>query len=32
VDTDEVLHWPGVPAMFIFRDQDGNQLKVMETA
>ena len=31
VDTDEVLHWPGVPAMFIFRDQDGNQLKVMET-
>jgi catechol 2,3-dioxygenase-like lactoylglutathione lyase family enzyme len=32
VDTDELLHWPGVPAMFIFRDQDGNQLKVMETA
>lgn len=32
VDTDEVLRWPGVPAMFIFRDQDGNQLKVMETA
>jgi catechol 2,3-dioxygenase-like lactoylglutathione lyase family enzyme len=32
VDTDEVLHWPGVPAMFIFRDQDGNCLKVMETA
>ena len=32
VDTDEVLHWPGVHAMFIFRDQDGNQLKVMETA
>ncbi len=31
VDTDEVLHWPGVPAMFIFRDQDGNRLKVMET-
>ena len=31
VDADEVLHWPGVPAMFIFRDQDGNQLKVMET-
>jgi lactoylglutathione lyase len=32
VDADEVLRWPGVPAMFIFRDQDGNQLKVMETA
>jgi catechol 2,3-dioxygenase-like lactoylglutathione lyase family enzyme len=32
VDADEVLHWPGVPAMFSFRDQDGNQLKVMETA
>jgi catechol 2,3-dioxygenase-like lactoylglutathione lyase family enzyme len=32
VDTDELLHWPGVPAMFIFRDQDGNQLKIMETA
>ncbi len=32
VDTDEVLRWPGVPAMFIFRDQDGNQLKVVETA
>jgi catechol 2,3-dioxygenase-like lactoylglutathione lyase family enzyme len=32
VDADEVLHWPGVPAMFIFRDPDGNQLKVMETA
>lgn len=30
VDADEVLHWPGVPAMFIFCDQDGNQLKVME--
>ncbi|HEY6427269.1 MAG TPA: VOC family protein [Acidimicrobiales bacterium] len=31
VDTDELLHWPGVPAMFVFRDQDGNQLKIMET-
>ena len=30
VDTDELLHWPGVPAMFAFRDQDGNQLKIME--
>jgi hypothetical protein len=32
VDTDELLRWPGVPTMFIFRDQDGNQLKIMETA
>ena len=31
VDADELLRWPGVPAMFAFRDQDGNQLKVMET-
>jgi catechol 2,3-dioxygenase-like lactoylglutathione lyase family enzyme len=31
VDTDDLLHWPGVPAMFILRDQDGNQLKVMQT-
>jgi catechol 2,3-dioxygenase-like lactoylglutathione lyase family enzyme len=32
VDADEVLRWPGVPAMFAFRDPDGNQLKVMESA
>jgi catechol 2,3-dioxygenase-like lactoylglutathione lyase family enzyme len=32
VDADEVLHWPGVPAMFIVRDPDGNQLKIMEDA
>jgi catechol 2,3-dioxygenase-like lactoylglutathione lyase family enzyme len=30
VDVDELLRWPGVPAMFIFRDPDGNQLKLME--
>jgi lactoylglutathione lyase len=30
VDVDEVLHWPGVPAMFKFRDQDGNALEVVE--
>jgi catechol 2,3-dioxygenase-like lactoylglutathione lyase family enzyme len=30
VDTDELLAWPGVPMMFIVRDLDGNQLKVME--
>ncbi len=32
VDADEPLRWPGVPTMFAFRDQDGNQLKIMETA
>ena len=32
VDTDELLRWPGVPLMFILRDLDGNQLKVMERA
>jgi catechol 2,3-dioxygenase-like lactoylglutathione lyase family enzyme len=31
VDVDELLTWPGVPPMFIVRDLDGNQLKVMET-
>ncbi len=30
VDTDELLRWPGVPAMFIVRDPDGNQFKIME--
>ena len=30
VDVDELLTWPGVPPMFIVRDLDGNQLKVME--
>jgi len=29
-DVDELLEWPGVPPMFILRDGDGNQLKVME--
>ncbi len=32
VDADELLCWPGVPPMFAFRDADGNQLKVMQTA
>lgn len=31
VDTDEVLHWPGVPAMFAFRDPDGNAFSLTET-
>jgi lactoylglutathione lyase len=30
VDADEVLRWPGVPAMFAFRDADGNGLEVVE--
>jgi hypothetical protein len=31
VDVDELLRWPGVPAMFAFRDDDGNGLKIIET-
>jgi catechol 2,3-dioxygenase-like lactoylglutathione lyase family enzyme len=30
VDADEVLRWPGVPAMFAFRDQDRNGLVIIE--
>jgi lactoylglutathione lyase len=30
VDAAEVLRWPGVPAMFAFRDQDGNGLEIVE--
>jgi catechol 2,3-dioxygenase-like lactoylglutathione lyase family enzyme len=31
VDTDpEVMRWPGVPAMFSFRDPDGNTLYLVE--
>ncbi|HUE06129.1 MAG TPA: VOC family protein [Acidimicrobiales bacterium] len=32
VDTEPLLRWPGVPLMFIVRDPDGNQLKIMERA
>lgn len=32
VDTDEILRWPGVPAMFAFRDSDGNAFSITETA
>jgi catechol 2,3-dioxygenase-like lactoylglutathione lyase family enzyme len=32
VDTDEILRWPGVPAMFSFRDPDGNVFSLTETA
>ena len=30
VDIDDVLRWPDVPAMFTFRDVDGNTLYVVE--
>jgi lactoylglutathione lyase len=30
VDADSVLRWPGAPAMFAFRDQDGNGLELIE--
>jgi catechol 2,3-dioxygenase-like lactoylglutathione lyase family enzyme len=32
VDADEVLRWPGVPAMFAFRDPDGNGLEIIGEA
>jgi lactoylglutathione lyase len=32
VEVGEVLHWPGVPAMFAFRDQDGNGHEIVEAA
>jgi len=32
VDTDDILRWPGVPAMFAFRDPDGNDFSITETA
>jgi predicted enzyme related to lactoylglutathione lyase len=31
VDADEVLRWPEVPAMFSFRDIDGNTFYVVES-
>lgn len=31
IDADDVLRWPDVPAMFTFRDIDGNTLYVVET-
>lgn len=30
VDVDELLRWPGVPAMFDFRDPDGNTYYVSQ--
>jgi catechol 2,3-dioxygenase-like lactoylglutathione lyase family enzyme len=32
VATDEILRWPGVPAMFAFHDPDGNAFSITETA
>jgi lactoylglutathione lyase len=32
VDSDDVRHWPGVPPMFTFRDQDHNRLYVVGSA
>jgi lactoylglutathione lyase len=32
VEVGEVLRWPGVPPMFIFRDQDGNRLEIVQQA
>ena len=32
VEADEVLSWPGIPAMFAFRDPDGNAYSITETA
>jgi lactoylglutathione lyase len=31
VDTEDILRWPGVPAMFAFRDPDGNTFSITET-
>jgi lactoylglutathione lyase len=30
VDAGDVLRWSGVPAMFVFRDPDGNRLEIIE--
>ncbi len=29
-DAGPALRWPGVPAMFVFQDPDGNRLEIME--
>ena len=28
IDVDDILRWPGVPAMFAFRDPDGNMFSI----
>jgi predicted enzyme related to lactoylglutathione lyase len=30
VVAEEIMRWPGVPAMFVFLDPDGNRLVVVE--
>ncbi len=30
IDVDDIMRWPGVPAMFAFRDPDGNAFSVTE--
>ena len=32
VEVDDILRWPGVPAMFAFRDPDGNAFSITESA
>jgi len=32
VEVDDILRWPGVPAMFAFRDIDGNTFSITELA
>jgi lactoylglutathione lyase len=31
VETDDILRWPGIPAMFAFRDPDGNAYSITAT-
>jgi catechol 2,3-dioxygenase-like lactoylglutathione lyase family enzyme len=31
VEVGELLRWPGVPAMFVLHDQDGNGLEIVES-
>lgn len=32
VATDDILRWPGTPAMFAFRDPDGNAFSITATS
>ena len=32
MEVGEVLRWSGVPPMFMFRDQDGNRLEIVQQA
>jgi catechol 2,3-dioxygenase-like lactoylglutathione lyase family enzyme len=31
VEADDILRWPGIPAMFAFRDPDGNAYSITAT-